>query len=93
MCKIAILEDNDEALRITKKAFHYIDEGDLKGAIYELLKIYGVGIASASKGIGIFDPNSLAIYDSAREQKNDSFLVVEYLMLTFVHLCMKKPIS
>ena len=58
------LEDNDEALRITQKAFHYVDEGDLKGAIYELLKIYSVGIASASKVIGLFDPNSLAIYDS-----------------------------
>ena len=58
------LRDNDEALRITSKAFKLLDEGNLAGAILELLSIKGVGISTASKIIGLLDQNRLAIYDS-----------------------------
>lgn len=56
--------ENNEALEITSEAFNLLDKGDLKGATLKLLLIKGVGIASASKIIGLFDQNQLAIYDS-----------------------------
>jgi hypothetical protein len=55
---------NTEALTVTKEAFAFLDSGDLKNAILKLLSINGVGIASASKIIGLFDQTNLAIYDS-----------------------------
>ena len=58
------LRDNDEVLKITSKAFKLLDEGNLAGAILELLSIKGVGISTASKIIGLLDQNRLAIYDS-----------------------------
>jgi len=56
--------DEDEALRVTGEAFGLLDSGDLKGAILRLLSVYGVGISSASKVIGLSDQNRFAIYDS-----------------------------
>lgn len=56
--------ENDEALGITSEAFTLLDNGDIKGAVSKLLSINGVGIASATKIIGLFDQNELAIYDS-----------------------------
>ena len=41
-----------------------LDAGDVKGATLKLLSIYGVGIASATKVIGLYDQNLYAIYDS-----------------------------
>ena len=58
------LREEIKVLEITRQAFSYVDEGNLRSAISELLKVYGVGIASASKIIGLYDQNSLAIYDS-----------------------------
>jgi len=58
------LRDNDEVLRITFRTFNLLDRGNLGGAILELLSINGVGISKASKVIGLFDQNQLAIYDS-----------------------------
>lgn len=58
------LREKEEVLKLTRLAFGYVDEGDLKSAILELLKISGIGISSASKIIGLFDQDSLAIYDS-----------------------------
>ena len=55
---------NSEALKITHEAFAFLDSGDLKKAILKLLAIDGVGIASASKIVGLFDQTNLAIYDS-----------------------------
>jgi len=56
--------DEDEALKVTGKAFGLLDSGDLKGAILRLLSVYGVGISSASKVVGLSDQNRFAIYDS-----------------------------
>ena len=56
--------DNTEALEITRGAFAFLDNGDLKNAVLKMLSINGVGIASASKIIGLFDQTNLAIYDS-----------------------------
>ena len=56
--------DNEEAIKITNDAFAFLDNGDLKNAVLKLLSINGVGIASASKIIGLFDQTNLAIYDS-----------------------------
>jgi hypothetical protein len=56
--------ENNQALEITSEAFTLLDDGDLKAATLKLLSISGVGIASASKLIGLFDQNQFAIYDS-----------------------------
>jgi hypothetical protein len=56
--------ENNQALEITREAFTLLDNGDLKGAVLKLMSINGVGIASASKIIGLFDQTNLAIYDS-----------------------------
>jgi len=51
-------------LRVTGEAFSLLDAGDLVSAILRLLSVYGVGIASASKVIGLYDQNLYAVYDS-----------------------------
>jgi hypothetical protein len=56
--------ENNQALEITREALTLLDNGDLKGATLKLMSINGVGIASASKIIGLFDQTNLAIYDS-----------------------------
>jgi hypothetical protein len=56
--------DNAEALKITQEAFAFLDNGDLRNATLKLLAVDGIGIASASKIIGLFDQTNLAIYDS-----------------------------
>jgi hypothetical protein len=56
--------ENKKALEITTEAFTFLDNGDLNGATLKLLSINGVGIASASKIIGLCDQNQFAIYDS-----------------------------
>jgi hypothetical protein len=56
--------ENAEALEITRQAFESLDKGELKDATLKLMSIKGVGIASASKLIGLFDQNQFAIYDS-----------------------------
>lgn len=58
------LRDTEKALKISRKAFSYLDEGDLQKAIKTLLEIHDVGIARASKVIGLFDQENLCIYDS-----------------------------
>lgn len=54
----------DETLQITSKAFELLDASDLKGVTLKLLSVYGMGIASATKVIGLYDQNQYAIYDS-----------------------------
>jgi hypothetical protein len=58
------LRDEAEALKITSEAFDLLDDGNIKDAILRLLSVNKVGISSASKVIGLFDQNQLAIYDS-----------------------------
>lgn len=56
--------EEDEALQLTSEAFNLLSAGDLKGATLKLLSVYGVGIASATKVLGLSDQNRYAIYDS-----------------------------
>ncbi len=58
------LRDETGVLAITREAFRFLDEEDLSKAVLRLMSIRGVGISSASKIIGLFDQNHLAIYDS-----------------------------
>jgi hypothetical protein len=58
------IDDNQLVIEITSKAFSFLDKGEVKKAIFEILSINKVGIASTSKIIGLFDQNRLAIYDS-----------------------------
>lgn len=58
------VRDNKKVLKLTAKAFSCLDEGNVSEAILELLSVRRVGIASASKIIGLSDQNRLAIYDS-----------------------------
>ena len=56
--------DSDQALELTRHAFESLDNGELKDAVLKLMSVKGLGMASASKLIGLFDQNNLAIYDS-----------------------------
>lgn len=58
------MREPDEVLKITRKAFAYLDQGNLKDATATLLKVRGVGISRASKILGLFDQENLCIYDS-----------------------------
>jgi len=53
-----------KALEVTKKAFDYLDDGDLKQATMTLLGVRNVGISRVSKIIGLYDQENLCIYDS-----------------------------
>ncbi len=58
------LRDQKKVLDITQKVFSLVDEGRITEATEQLLKIKGVGIARASKIIGLFDQHRFCIYDS-----------------------------
>lgn len=58
------LRNPDEALRITRNAFKYLDTGNIIEATRTLLNISGIGISRASKILGLFDQENLCIYDS-----------------------------
>jgi hypothetical protein len=56
--------DSNKCLEITREAFNLLDEGKPSDAVLKLMPINGVKISRASKVIGLFDQNYLAIYDS-----------------------------
>jgi hypothetical protein len=58
------LRDEQKVLAITRKVFDLVDQGKVSEAVEELLAIKGVGIAQASKIIGLFDPQRFCIYDN-----------------------------
>jgi hypothetical protein len=58
------LRDEKKVLEITRRIFDFVDKGKVADAIEELLAIKGVGIARASKIIGLFDQQRFCIYDS-----------------------------
>ena len=58
------MKNPEEVLKITKKAFDYLDEENMKDATITLLNIQGVGISRASKILGLSDQENLCIYDS-----------------------------
>lgn len=58
------LTNNEEALKITREVFGYVDKKDYFEASKQLMQISGVGIARATKVIGLSDQENLCIYDS-----------------------------
>jgi hypothetical protein len=58
------LRDTEKVLDITRRVFDFVDQGKISDAVEELLAIKGVGIARASKIIGLFDQERFCIYDS-----------------------------
>jgi hypothetical protein len=58
------LRDENKVLELTRKVFDFVDNGKLSEAVEALLAVKGVGIARASKIIGLFDQQRFCIYDS-----------------------------
>jgi hypothetical protein len=58
------LRDEEKVLETTRRAFDFVDKGNVSEAIEELLAIDGVDIARASKITGLFDQERFCIYDS-----------------------------
>jgi hypothetical protein len=58
------LRDENKVLELTRKVFDFVDNGKLSEAIEALLAVKGVGIAHASRIIGLFDQQRFCIYDS-----------------------------
>lgn len=56
--------DAEKALEITSKAFLRLDQGKVEQAASSLMSVKGVGIARATKILGLSDQEALAIYDS-----------------------------
>jgi hypothetical protein len=56
--------DPEKALQTTKRAFDYLDEGNIKQAIITLFQVKGLGISRVSKILGLSDQENLCIYDS-----------------------------
>ncbi|MHA1401891.1 MAG: hypothetical protein ACTSQE_16190 [Candidatus Heimdallarchaeaceae archaeon] len=57
-------QDPENAQKLTREAFNYLDQGDLVNATTTLCSEHGVGISRASKIIGLYDQENLCIYDS-----------------------------
>jgi hypothetical protein len=58
------LRDEDEVIEATKEAFEFLDKGDCYQACKRLMWIDGVGVAGATKLLGLSDQENLGIYDS-----------------------------
>lgn len=58
------LRDEDKVLETTRRVFDFVDKGKISDAVEALLAIKGVGIARASKIIGLFDQERFCIYDA-----------------------------
>ena len=58
------LRNPEKALKVTSKAFNLLDKGQLEKAVLTLMSVNGVGIARATKILGLSDQEALAIYDS-----------------------------
>ena len=58
------LRDSDKVITITRRALCYLDEENLIDATLTLLNVKGVGIARATKVLGLYDQEKLCIYDS-----------------------------
>jgi hypothetical protein len=58
------LRNEEQVKQITRKAFDYLDKGDLSQAAITLMQIDKVGISRATKILGLYDQENLCIYDS-----------------------------
>lgn len=62
--RIFPLRDADDVKRITKEAFDFVERDDYYQAVKVLMNIPGVGLAGATKILGLSDQERLCIYDS-----------------------------
>jgi hypothetical protein len=58
------LRDEDKVIEVTRRAFDFVDKGEVSKAIEELLALEGVDVARASRIIGLFDKDRFCIYDT-----------------------------
>lgn len=58
------LRNEEEVISKTRKAFEFIEKGEHSKSVEVLMSINGVGIAGATKIIGLSDQEKLCIYDS-----------------------------
>lgn len=59
------LRDEEKVKKVTKEAFEFAESGDYYKAVKKLMEeIYGMGIAGASKILGLSNQEILCIYDS-----------------------------
>lgn len=56
--------NEEEVIRKTREAFEFIEKGEYSSGVEMLMSIKGVGIAGATKIIGLSDQEKLCIYDS-----------------------------
>ncbi|MBL7079602.1 transposase [Candidatus Bathyarchaeota archaeon] len=56
--------DAERVLEITSRALRLLDQWKIEQAAFSLLSVHGVGIARATKVLGLSDQETLAIYDS-----------------------------
>jgi len=56
--------DEKEVLTATREAFRFLDEGNCYQACKRLMWMQGVGVAGATKLLGLSDQENLCIYDS-----------------------------
>jgi hypothetical protein len=58
------LRGKQEALNLMRRAFGFLDSGDVVNASLTLMEVKGVGISRASKVLGLADQENLCIFDS-----------------------------
>jgi len=58
------LRNRQEVIEATREAFQFLDRGDCYQACKRLMRINGVGVAGATKLLGLSDQENLCIYDS-----------------------------
>jgi len=58
------LRDEQEVVEATREAYQFLDDGDCYRACKRLMRINGVGVAGATKLLGLSDQENFCIYDS-----------------------------
>jgi len=58
------LRDNNETVNATKEAFEFLDKCDCYRACRRLMQVYGIGVAGATKILGLSNQEKYCIYDS-----------------------------
>jgi hypothetical protein len=58
------LREPEKVLETTRRAFDFLDNGEIEESVLTLLSVHQVGIASATKIIGLSDQYRYAVYDS-----------------------------
>lgn len=58
------LRDEQEVVEATREAYRFLDDGDCYQACKRLMRINGVGVAGATKLLGLSDQENFCIYDS-----------------------------